>query len=55
MAEIKNGGDGLEERNIVIIGGGTAGFAAGVYTSRAMLGAAAHHRGCTRRTTLIDT
>ena len=37
MAEIKNGGDGLEERNIVIIGGGTAGFAAGVYTSRAML------------------
>ena len=37
MAEIKNGGDGLEERDIVIIGGGTAGFAAGVYTSRAML------------------
>ena len=37
MAEIKNGSDGLEERNIVIIGGGTAGFAAGVYTSRAML------------------
>ena len=27
----------MEERNIVIIGGGTAGFAAGVYTSRAML------------------
>lgn len=27
----------VEERNIVIIGGGTAGFAAGVYTSRAML------------------
>ena len=26
-----------EDRNIVIIGGGTAGFAAGVYTSRAML------------------
>ncbi len=26
-----------EERNVVIIGGGTAGFAAGVYTSRAML------------------
>ena len=37
MAEIKNGNDGLEERNIIIIGGGTAGFAAGVYTSRAML------------------
>ena len=37
MAEIKNGSDGLEERNIIIIGGGTAGFAAGVYTSRAML------------------
>lgn len=27
----------IEQRNIVIIGGGTAGFAAGVYTSRAML------------------
>lgn len=27
----------IEDRNIVIIGGGTAGFAAGVYTSRAML------------------
>ncbi len=27
----------IENRNIVIIGGGTAGFAAGVYTSRAML------------------
>ncbi len=27
----------IEERNIVIIGGGTAGFAAGIYTSRAML------------------
>ena len=37
MAEIRNGSDGLEERNIIIIGGGTAGFAAGVYTSRAML------------------
>ena len=37
MAEIKNGSNGLEERNIIIIGGGTAGFAAGVYTSRAML------------------
>ena len=37
MAELKNGNDGLEERNIIIIGGGTAGFAAGVYTSRAML------------------
>ena len=37
MAEIKNGNGGLEERNIIIIGGGTAGFAAGVYTSRAML------------------
>ena len=37
MAEIRNGNDGLEERNIIIIGGGTAGFAAGVYTSRAML------------------
>ena len=32
-----NSGDGLEERNIVIIGGGTAGFAAGVYAARAML------------------
>ena len=37
MAEVRNGNDGLEERNVVIIGGGTAGFAAGVYTSRAML------------------
>ena len=37
MAEVRNGSDGLEERNIIIIGGGTAGFAAGVYTSRAML------------------
>ena len=27
----------VEERNIIIIGGGTAGFSAGVYTSRAML------------------
>ena len=27
----------IENRNVVIIGGGTAGFAAGVYTSRAML------------------
>ena len=33
----KNDGDGLEERSVIIIGGGTAGFAAGVYTSRAML------------------
>jgi thioredoxin reductase (NADPH) len=33
----KNAGNGLEERNIIIIGGGTAGFAAGVYASRAML------------------
>lgn len=37
MAGVRNGNDGLEERNVVIIGGGTAGFAAGVYTSRAML------------------
>ncbi len=38
MEEVKkNDGDGLEERNVIIIGGGTAGFAAGVYTSRAML------------------
>ena len=29
--------NGREDRNIVIIGGGTAGFAAGIYTSRAML------------------
>ena len=27
----------IENRNIVIIGGGTAGFASGIYTSRAML------------------
>ena len=27
----------IEERNVIIIGGGTAGFAAGIYTSRAML------------------
>jgi len=27
----------IENRNVVIIGGGTAGFAAGVYTSRALL------------------
>ena len=33
----KNDGDAIEERNVIIIGGGTAGFAAGVYTSRAML------------------
>ena len=33
----ENSGDGLEERNIVIIGGGTAGFASGVYAARAML------------------
>ncbi|MCZ6679656.1 MAG: thioredoxin-disulfide reductase [Candidatus Poribacteria bacterium] len=33
----KNDGDGFEERNVIIIGGGTAGFATGVYTSRAML------------------
>ena len=32
-----NDGDTMEERNVIIIGGGTAGFAAGVYTSRAML------------------
>ena len=32
-----NDGDTVEERNVIIIGGGTAGFAAGVYTSRAML------------------
>ena len=39
MEEIKknNDGNGLEERNVIIIGGGTAGFAAGIYTSRAML------------------
>ncbi len=38
MTEIKKGaGDSVEERNAVIIGGGTAGFAAGIYTSRAML------------------
>ncbi len=29
--------DTIEERKIVIIGGGTAGFAAGLYTARAML------------------
>ena len=33
----RNGDDAIEERNVIIIGGGTAGFAAGVYTSRAML------------------
>ena len=33
----RNDGDTMEERNVIIIGGGTAGFAAGVYTSRAML------------------
>ena len=27
----------IEERNVIIIGGGTAGFSAGIYTSRAML------------------
>ena len=27
----------IEERNVIIVGGGTAGYAAGVYTSRAML------------------
>ena len=39
MEEIKKNsdGNGLEERNVIIIGGGTAGFAAGIYTSRAML------------------
>ena len=33
----RNDEDAIEERNVIIIGGGTAGFAAGVYTSRAML------------------
>ena len=33
----KNSGKSPEERNVIIIGGGTAGFAAGIYTSRAML------------------
>ena len=33
----KNDDNGLEERNVIIIGGGTAGFAAGLYASRAML------------------
>jgi thioredoxin reductase (NADPH) len=33
----RNDGDTMEEQNVIIIGGGTAGFAAGVYTSRAML------------------
>jgi thioredoxin reductase (NADPH) len=33
----RNDEDTMEERNVIIIGGGTAGFAAGVYTSRAML------------------
>ena len=33
----EDSGDGLEERNIIIIGGGTAGFAAGVYAARSML------------------
>ena len=29
--------DTIEERNVIIVGGGTAGYATGVYTSRAML------------------
>jgi thioredoxin reductase (NADPH) len=33
----RNDEDTMEERNVIIIGGGTAGFAAGVYASRAML------------------
>ena len=33
----RNDKNAIEERNVIIIGGGTAGFAAGVYTSRAML------------------
>ena len=33
----RNGRDTMEEQNVIIIGGGTAGFAAGVYASRAML------------------
>ena len=33
MTQIKS----LEERNVIIIGGGTAGFATGIYASRAML------------------
>ena len=34
---MENNTNNIENRNVVIIGGGTAGFAAGVYTSRAML------------------
>lgn len=37
MEDLQDTFNDSEERNVVIIGGGTAGFAAGVYTSRAML------------------
>lgn len=37
MEDLQDTVNDSEERNIIIIGGGTAGFAAGVYTSRAML------------------
>ena len=55
MAEVRNGNGGLEERNIIIIGGGTAGFAAGVLHLTGNAGAATHHRRRTRWTTLTDT
>ena len=35
--DVAKNGNTIEERNVIIIGGGTAGYAAGVYTSRAML------------------
>ena len=34
---ISEHGSTIEERDVIIVGGGTAGYAAGVYTSRAML------------------
>ena len=37
MEDLEDTINDSEERNVIIIGGGTAGFAAGVYTSRAML------------------
>ena len=37
MEDLQETSNDSEERNVIIIGGGTAGFAAGVYTSRAML------------------
>ena len=37
MEDLQDTINDSEERNVIIIGGGTAGFAAGVYTSRAML------------------